>query len=390
MFARKNVPNFQFAFFLFHNFLLMVICLFVVLFLVLILFSTYAQAAVWPVQQAQFSQSLPFHSTYTRAGKAYTHQGMDVTCCAGTRVVAPVSGQVSFVGNVPSGDSLVTGGGSGQTMQAVSIKMQNGKTLTLSPMATIALKRGAKVSEGTAVGTLAASGDRSSTATHLHVGLKENGTYYDPMTLFSNANSKASVPAKSSSAAKAGGAAASSAQLSAQESSAQHSLANKEQSSTVQDSKPSTYSEGAQAQKVPSASSELGASAELGTISSGNVSWQPASEVQESFWQKAAAPFKKVAGACKEQLVSCKEGLQAFSQQTGVPLILTYFSVLALLVLAIAAAVYAIAHFVAPKFAHKINKVNHKAIAFLLKIIRGDSMQKLFPASGDAFMPRGR
>jgi murein DD-endopeptidase MepM/ murein hydrolase activator NlpD len=159
--------------------------------------SHYSYAATWPVSgKAQLSCSLEFHKQYVRAGKTYMHQGIDISASAGEDILAPVSGTVSFVGSVPSGDSLVNGGGSGQTMKAISIKMSSGKVLTLSPVEGIAVKRGASVSEGEVIASLAESGDRSSLCTHLHLGLKMGKTYYDPMTLFSAVKSESIVPAK--------------------------------------------------------------------------------------------------------------------------------------------------------------------------------------------------
>ncbi len=53
------------------------------------------------------------------------------------------------------------------------------------PFDQVAAERGARVSEGQRLGTLAATGDRSSTEQHLHVGLRRGSLYLDPLTLLS-------------------------------------------------------------------------------------------------------------------------------------------------------------------------------------------------------------
>ncbi len=77
-------------------------------------------------------------------------------------------------------------------MNAVSIKLDDGRTVTLMPFASTSVEVGDAVEEGQLLGTLAASGDRSSSATHLHMGLKDSAGYYDPMELFGATTSQGS------------------------------------------------------------------------------------------------------------------------------------------------------------------------------------------------------
>ena len=142
-----------------------------------------AYAAVWPVGTSQLSPSLSFHAAYQYEGGACVHSGIDIPSSAGASVVSPVSGTAIFVGDVPSGDAISASTDS-QTMQAVSIGLADGRRVTLMPFASVSVAQGERVGEGEALGTLAASGDRSSSATHLHMGLKRGGFYQDPMSLF--------------------------------------------------------------------------------------------------------------------------------------------------------------------------------------------------------------
>jgi len=66
---------------------------------------------------------------------------------------------------------------------AVTIAMSDGRLATYLPLETASVAKGDEVTQGDAIGTLAASGDGSHAAAHLHLGLRENGTYIDPGAL---------------------------------------------------------------------------------------------------------------------------------------------------------------------------------------------------------------
>lgn len=164
-----------------------------------------AFGATWPVSAPVSSVQVAFHDTYTAGAESYAHSGLDIPASAGLQISTPLAGTVRFTGAVPSGDSRVGGGSSvGKTMRAVSIAIADGRVITLMPFASIGVKAGQSVQEGEALGTLAASGDVSSPSPHLHMGLKRDSTYYDPMSLFGAASSQeAADVAKASQAAPA-------------------------------------------------------------------------------------------------------------------------------------------------------------------------------------------
>ncbi len=175
-----------------------------------------AQASgVWPLPSPRLSVDLGFLESYEFSGTAYTHRGVDIEADAGARICAPVGGTVSFVGNVPAGDAAAGGGDVGATMQAVSVKTDDGRTVTFMPVQDALVKEGAQVSAGQGLAFLAASGDRSSASTHLHMGLKRNGSYYDPLSLFGLEGAAGAGVAAQSEEAQAGASASGEAQAGA-------------------------------------------------------------------------------------------------------------------------------------------------------------------------------
>ena len=136
-----------------------------------------------PLGSSQSGPTLGFHMQYEHDGIRYTHSGADIGAAAGSAVKAPVDAVVSFVGRVPSGDAAEHGGDMA-TMNAVSLRMSDGRTVTLMPLEDVSVTKGDAVCEGAVVGRLAARGDKSTKETHLHMGLKRGSTYYDPLSLF--------------------------------------------------------------------------------------------------------------------------------------------------------------------------------------------------------------
>ena len=110
----------------------------------------------------------PYAAVY--AGKA--HRGVDLVAAAGSSVAAPMDGQVVFAGRVPA-----DGGG---TCGAVTIELAEGLRVSYLPLAEVFVGQGTQVSAGEPVGTLAASGDDSSSEPHLHLGLRRGVEYLDP------------------------------------------------------------------------------------------------------------------------------------------------------------------------------------------------------------------
>ena len=111
-------------------------------------------------------------------GSQATHHGVDCLASAGAQCLFPAGGTVSFVGSVPAGDIP----GCGTTL-AVSVRIEDGRTLTLMPFDDVSVAEGQRVAEGQAAGIVASSGDGSTTMSHVHVGLKRGHTYYDPSEL---------------------------------------------------------------------------------------------------------------------------------------------------------------------------------------------------------------
>ncbi len=127
---------------------------------------------------------LGFGESYVSSnGASRTHCGIDCTASSGETLYAPAAGTVCFVGSVPAGEESGSG-----TTTAMSIDIGGGLTVTMMPVQSAWASVGEAVDEGDAVGSLAASGDKSMSRTHLHVGLKrvESGkqaTYLDPSWL---------------------------------------------------------------------------------------------------------------------------------------------------------------------------------------------------------------
>ena len=327
------------------------VCVWVLLSLFLQLLISFAPlqayAASWPFSSNRLSPSLGFQDSYSAGNKTYKHYGVDIEAAAGSNICAPVSGNVSFVGQVPSGDSMIDGGGAGNTMNAVSIKMSDGRTLTLMPVAQAFVSTGASVSEGQSLGTLAAGGDRSSTSTHLHMGLKKNGTYYDPMSLFGAAPATP-VPAEQES----------------------YSYAD-ETASVALDSAALEESFGFSAE--PASSNVF----QEGAISSADALWQPAAQTHE------LNIFERIGVACADQFFSIVDELQYLATETGVPAIVFYIAAIVAALVVCACASVAFVRFCLPS----LKRASHLAILHLSEKFGGDIMHRLFPAWGLAFKP---
>jgi hypothetical protein len=64
----------------------------------------------------------------------------------------------------------------------VTLETADGAKVSLMPLAGACIAVGERVSTGERVGALAADGDASSAATHLHVGIRHGSLYVDPST----------------------------------------------------------------------------------------------------------------------------------------------------------------------------------------------------------------
>src|SRR5882724_9655710 len=102
------------------------------------------------------------------------HRGIDIGAAAGTSVVAPAAGTVTFSGTVPtSGKSL-------------TITTADGYAVTLTHLGSISVSEGAPVAEGDDVATIGPSGEAELAQPYVHLGIRvaaEPQGYLDPLTL---------------------------------------------------------------------------------------------------------------------------------------------------------------------------------------------------------------
>ena len=116
-----------------------------------------------------------FEESYERDGCDVVHHGADVMMSAGSEVPCLREGSVVFAGTVPAGP--------GQSTLAVTVEDDAGCLWSYMPLEGLDVPEGASVAEGVSLGVLAGSGDRSSSTPHLHVGLRINGEYSNPVAV---------------------------------------------------------------------------------------------------------------------------------------------------------------------------------------------------------------
>ena len=292
---------------------LLILPLFSLIFCTSLVFPACAQAATWPLSVSSPSVELGFQESYTAGAKSYVHSGIDASASAGLQIVSPLAGTVRFTGTVPSGDSrLGQAGQSGKTMRAVSIQIADGRTVTLMPFDTISVKKGQQVAEGEALGTLAASGDASSAGAHLHMGLKKDGVYYDPLSLFGGMS--ASVATKEAASRWQGDGAQPATRASVSDGVAEQAGANSDATSV-----PDAFVEGVAASEtgVSYGAQPARRAESFGTISSGGACLSP---------QVAPGPLDRVCDAISEALQPCLlqawelwDALKGFVAVAGAP-----------------------------------------------------------------------
>lgn len=121
---------------------------------------------------------LDFNAGYTTGdGTTRYHTGVDIAGAAGDEVGAAAAGKITFRGRVPRP------AGEGSPILALTVTLDDGRLATYLPLAETSVSRGDSVRQGQKIAELAAEGDGSSSATHLHFGLRENGNYIDPKPL---------------------------------------------------------------------------------------------------------------------------------------------------------------------------------------------------------------
>ena len=328
-----------------------------------------AYASTWPTASSWDDVLVGFHDTYTSGKSSYVHSGADIQSPAGSKVVTPLAGKVSFVGSVPAGDT--SGGNASQlTMNAVSIKIASGKTVTLMPVEDVTVSKGDSVAEGQTLACLAAFGDRSCKQTHLHIGLKENGVYYDPMSLFG---------ATGASGAQATGALAGAAKKG-------------KALSTGVEAAPATAAQSASAPNAQPAQESAGSvkgqeQESFGAISSKvDAASVVANTTSEDAQAGVLAFFEGVAAACQSQACSFAQGAAALCERAGLPVGLAVMLCLALPLLAVSL----LASRIIVSIRRGRTRFQDRKIAPLFAKRGGASIHRLFPAPGTSFITRGR
>src|SRR3954466_13078230 len=130
-----------------------------------------AGAWTWPTDGVVL-QSFVFDPVHPYA--AGEHRGIDVAGPAGAAVLAPRAGTITFAGTVP---------GSGASL---TILTDDGYSVTLTHLGSLAVARGAAVDEGTVVAHLAATGDAAHAQPYVHLGVRvaaQAQGYVDPAAL---------------------------------------------------------------------------------------------------------------------------------------------------------------------------------------------------------------
>ncbi len=343
--------------------------------------SSSAYAATMPVGSPQTDPSLGFHDSYTYKGSRCVHSGVDISAAAGSAVKAPVDAVVSFVGRVPSGD-LSSGASGSETMNAVSLKMGDGRTVTLMPLEAITVAAGDAVCEGAPVGSLAAQGDRSSKATHLHMGLKKGSVYYDPMSLFAGKGSASMAGTQELSGAGAkGGANASEAAMAENGSALRHNAPLPSGALEAQ-----AGESGAEEELAQEGSKAAGE--EFGVIHS-RISQDVSAAREAAAGERTPGVSGQLAALCQSiawQLDALREGFQALCEKLHVE----YQLAVAACVLVALSVLAPIIHFIIRTIRRNGLREKESKNTLLPEQNGGVNMQKLFPAPGTSFITRGR
>lgn len=161
----------------------------------------------WPVGGRS---ALGYGASYASAGGGTaTHGGLDIAGEPGESVRACSAGEVVFAGRVPAGE--------GAQAYAVTVLTPDGLRVTYLPLRSSSVAKGAHVGAGDRLGALADDGDASSSATHLHLGVRRGEARLDPAAFLAEpgataapepAPAPASAPSPAAAAAPAAGAAA--------------------------------------------------------------------------------------------------------------------------------------------------------------------------------------
>ena len=138
--------------------------------LVALAWASRAAAWSWPVEGPVLRPFVAEEDPYAGG----QHRGIDIGAPSGTEVRAPATGVVSFAGQLPREGRCLT------------IRTEDGYSITLVHLGSIAIGVGTAVSEGEVVGTVGPSGEPEGPEPYVHLGIRltadPNG-YIDPLSL---------------------------------------------------------------------------------------------------------------------------------------------------------------------------------------------------------------
>jgi murein DD-endopeptidase MepM/ murein hydrolase activator NlpD len=129
-----------------------------------------AMPTIWPVEGFISSPFGPRVSSFS--GRSEFHRGLDIRARAGTPIIAPGRGTVSFAG--------------GDGAYGLSVEIQHSRTTTTKygHMQRIVVREGQQVKRGDIIGFTGSTG--RTTGPHLHYEVKINGVQVNPMRYILN------------------------------------------------------------------------------------------------------------------------------------------------------------------------------------------------------------
>jgi murein DD-endopeptidase MepM/ murein hydrolase activator NlpD len=137
-----------------------------------------AAADVRPTPREGATLAVPLFGTLVRAWNAPEddpfaagHRGVDVAAALDEPVRASADGIVSFAGNVAGNRS-------------VTVDHAGGIQTTYSFLASVAVKKGAHVLLGDVVGAVGRGHPNEQLPPHVHLSVRRNGTYVDPIGFY--------------------------------------------------------------------------------------------------------------------------------------------------------------------------------------------------------------
>ncbi|HAT02194.1 MAG TPA: peptidase M23 [Oribacterium sp.] len=129
---------------------------------------TLSGGLIWPCPaSSRITSTFGSRESPTEGASSY-HKGIDIGAATGSKVIAAASGEVVIATySASAGNYVMISHGSG----VYTVYMH---------MSSIAVSEGQEVSQGQTIGAVGSTG--YSTGSHLHFGVRKNGSYVDPMS----------------------------------------------------------------------------------------------------------------------------------------------------------------------------------------------------------------